>query len=141
MQLLLFCFSLFFFQYHVYIFCFLFSFRKRPQKESHTLCSMNVCIFNLFVVCQNEDLKHDAGVVTSKREAEEEEVKIPRMISLCICAMVGAGEGAGCLLEGGVCRKLKQVAKSLKILKGVFLSRGVCSNSPPSGILPPPSPL
>lgn len=101
---------------------------------------MNVCIFNLFVVCQNEDLKHDAGVVTSKREDEEEE-KIPRMMSLCICAMVGAGEGAGCLLEGGVCRKLKKVAKSLKILKGVFHSRGVCSNSPPSGILPVPSPL
>lgn len=127
MQLLLFCFSFFFFQYHVYIFFVVFFFfQKRSQKESHTLCSMNVCIFNLFVVCQNEDLKHDAGVVTSKREdEEEEEEKIPRMISLCICAMVGAGEGAGCLLEGGVCRKLETVAKSLKILKGVFHSRGV----------------
>lgn len=42
--------------------------------------------FNLFVVCQNEDLKHVAGIVTRKRE----EKTLLRMIAYVFCV---TGEG------------------------------------------------
>lgn len=45
--------------------------------------------FNLFVVCQNEDLKHVAGIVTRN----EKKKKLTKNDSLCICVM---GEG-GCI--------------------------------------------
>jgi len=46
--------------------CFIFSFKSVLQNV--TLCYMNVLCFYLFVVCQNEDLKHVAGIVTRLHE-------------------------------------------------------------------------
>lgn len=40
--------------------------------------------FNLFVVCQNEDLKHVAGIVTRKRE---EKKNLTKNDNLRICVM------------------------------------------------------
>lgn len=48
--------------------------------------------FNLFVVCQNEDLKHVAGIVTRKRE----EKITTKNDSLCICVI-----GGGVFIWGG----------------------------------------
>lgn len=48
--------------------------------------------FNLFVVCQNEDLKHVAGTVTRKREEEKKPTKND---SLCICVIRDLGRGLG----------------------------------------------
>ena len=61
--------------------------------------------FNLFVVCQNEDLKHVAGIVTRKRE---EKKKLTKNDSLCICVM-----GGRCVYLGGFqgVKKDKKVAK------------------------------
>lgn len=68
--------------------------------------------FNLFVVCQNEDLKHVAGIVTRKWEDKK---KNTMNFSLCIVR-----RGNVCLLFGGISGSIN--GKSLKITKGVFLS-------------------
>lgn len=62
---------------------------KRPEK-CHIVLFECLC-FNLFVVCQNEDLKHVAGIVTRKREEKKKYMND----SLCVCGMEEGGRGLG----------------------------------------------
>lgn len=79
MQMLLFC-SFFFLGsvLYVYFFIIIFFFLSVLKKKCHIVLYECLC-FNLFVVCQNEDLKHVAGIVTRKRE--EKKKTLLRMIA------------------------------------------------------------
>lgn len=87
--LLLFCFFFIFvlFQYHVYISFLFFLFEASSRKKKCHIVLYECLYFNLFVVCQNEDLKHVAGVVTRKRRRKK--TILPRMIA---CVFVFRGE-------------------------------------------------
>lgn len=65
--------------------------------------------FNLFVVCQNEDLKHVAGIVTRKRAEKKNLTKNDSLMYLC-------DKRGRCVYSGGF-QGVKSL-QSLKILKG-----------------------
>lgn len=80
--MLLFLFFLLWVLYSVCIFPFLFLSVRRKKKPCHIV--LHECLyFNLFVACQNEDLEHVAGVVTTKRE-EKKNYERPPMYSICV---------------------------------------------------------
>lgn len=122
--LLLLCFFFIFvlFQYHVYISFLFFLFEASSRKKKCHIVLYECLYFNLFVVCQNEDLKHVAGVVTRKRRRRKKN-NFTQNDSLCICV---PGEKA-CLLRGGFLRSERRL-QSLKLIKGVFCSLGVHPN-------------
>lgn len=64
MQMLLFSCFLFLGGSVLYVYFFFRS--KRPKKKKCHIVLYECLCFNLFVVCQNEDLKHVAGIVTRK---------------------------------------------------------------------------
>lgn len=77
MQMLLFSWYIFFLSLFLVLYCMYFSFLSKRPKKCHIVLYECLC-FNLFVVCQNEDLKHVAGTVTRKRE---EKKNLLRMIA------------------------------------------------------------
>lgn len=133
--LLLFCFFFIFvlFQYHVYISFLFFLFEASSRKKNCHIVLYECLYFNLFVVCQNEDLKHVAGVVTRKRRRKQN--NFTQNDSLCICVPGGRRVYGG---RGGLGSERR--LQSLKLIKGVFCSLGVHPNSSPLEhfLCPPP---
>ena len=109
------CLSFFFLS--VSVFCIFLFFFLSIRRKCHIV--LNVC-FNLFVVCQNDDLEHVAGVVTRKWERKQQQKRT-----------TNHGQylwDEGSFFSGGF-----QGLKKRRMQKGVFLSLGV-----ESGISTPP---